>query len=265
MHEAMAPASLPSAGGTLAAVRARHPLVHCLTSPVAANLTANALLCLGASPLMAEAVAEMEAVAADVLLVNLGMLTAARLEAAQVAVKAAARIGRPWVLDPVAAGAIPARTHAARALLAAQPRLIKGNASEILAMAGVGAGGRGTDATHTAAAALDPASRLARDTGSVIAITGAVDWVTDGARTASVPRGHPLMAQVSGMGCVAGALAAACLAVEPDGLLATRHALTLLGVAGEIAAGRATGPGSFVPAILDALSALDPDMDCLRV
>ena len=256
----MASDPLPSAGGTLAAIRARRPLVHCLTNPVAANLTANALLCLGAAPLMAEAVAEMDAVvsAADALLVNLGMQTPMRLEAAQAATTRARQRGVPWVLDPVAAGAIPARSGAAQALVQGGPRLIKGNASEILAMAGAGPGGRGTDATHAATDALEPARRLAREAGAIVAITGAVDWVTDGDRTVSVERGHALMAQVSGMGCVAGALAAACLAVEPDGLLATQHALILLGVAGEVAAGLASGPGSFVPAILDALHSLDP-------
>ena len=251
---------LSPAGRTLAALRARRPLVHCLTNPVAANLTANALLCLGAAPLMAEAPGEMAAAldGADALLVNLGMSTPGRLEAAGAATEAARGRGVPWVLDPVAAGAIPARTDAARALLAAGPRLIKGNASEILALAGRAVGGRGTDATHAVADALDPARHLARAVGAAVAITGAVDWVTDGDRTAAVDRGHPLMAQVSGMGCVAGALAAACLAVEPDGLLAAQHALILLGAAGELAAARATGPGSFVPAILDALASLHP-------
>ncbi len=259
-------ASPRSAGDTLAAVRARRPLVHCLTSPVAANLTANALLCLGASPLMAEAVAEMGAVAqaADAVLVNLGMQTPARLEAAHAATGLARRTGVPWVLDPVAAGAIPARSQAARALLPAGPHLIKGNASEILAMAQAGVAGRGTDAVHDPADALEPARHLARELGTVVAITGAVDRVTDGGRTVAVHHGHALMAQVSGMGCVAGALAAACLAVEPDPLLATLHALILLGLAGQVAARSATGPGSFVPAILDALHGLDSDADALR-
>lgn len=267
MYRGMQAASPSLAGATLAAVRARRPLIHCLTNPVAATLTANALLCLGASPLMAEAVAEMEPVvaAADAVLVNLGMLSPARLEAAHAAVASAGRAGRPWVLDPVAAGAIPARLHSAQALAASGPRLIKGNASEILALAGAGAGGRGTDATVAAADALEPARRLARGSGAVIAITGAVDWVTDGDRVVAVHRGHALMAQVSGMGCVAGAVAAACLAVEPDGLVAAEHALVILGVAGQLAASRASGPGSFVPAILDALHQLDPAGDALRL
>ena len=244
----------PSPGATLAAVRARRPLVHCLTNPVAANLTANALICLGASPLMAEA----ELPDADALLINIGMQVAARMAAARAAIGAARLAGRPWVLDPVAAGALPERTALAHAMAAEAPSLIKGNASEILALAGGKAAGRGTDTLHDAAEVLEPARRLARETASVVAITGAVDWVTDGAGVSAVRRGHPLMAKVSALGCVAGAIAAACLAVEPNRLAATSHALTLLGVAGERAGAQAAGPGSFVPALLDALAALDP-------
>ncbi len=252
--------SATSAGATLAALRGKRPLVHCLTNPVAANLTANALLCLGASPLMAETEGEMQAVAAvsDALLVNLGMANPARMEAATLAIAAARQGGTPWVLDPVAAGAVPARTVLARAMAAAKPSLIKGNASEILAVAGVEAGGRGTDARHDPESVLDPARRLARETEAVVAITGPVDWVTDGERTLAVRHGHPVMAQISALGCVAGAIAAACLTAQPDRLLAACHALELLGIAGERAGGQAAGPGSFVPALLDALWLLDP-------
>ena len=250
-------ALLSSPGATLAAVRARRPLVHCITNPVAANLTANALLCLGASPLMAEAVSEMEDVAPDALLVNIGMQLPARMDAADAAVALARQRGKPWVLDPVAAGAITHRSSLAYRFALARPQVIKGNASEIMALAGAGAGGRGTDSIHDAAAALDPARRLAFETGAVVAITGAVDWVTDGTRTLSVARGHKMMAQVSGMGCVAGALVAACLAVQPDALLGTHHALTILAYAGEQAVVRARGPGSLVPALLDVLHGMN--------
>ena len=240
---------------TLAGLRARRPLVHCLTNPVAAPLTANALLCLGASPLMAEAEAEMAAVAgfSDALLVNLGMQTPARMAAAHAAIAAARARGTPWVLDPVAAGAIPQRLALGRALAACGPALIKGNASEILALAGAGPAGRGTDATDDAEAALGPARRLAAETGAVVAMTGVVDWVTDGTRTVAVQGGHPWMALVSGLGCAAGAVAAACLAVEADALRAAVDALTMLGVAGERAAARAGGPASFATGLLDAL------------
>ena len=255
------PGPLPRAGEgdirrLLATLRAQRPLVHCLTNPVAANLTANALICLGASPLMAEAEAEMQAVAAasGALLVNLGMQTPARIAAARLAIATMREAGKRWVLDPVAAGALSARTGLARSMAADGPALIKGNASEILALAGADAGGRGTDALHDAAEVLDLAQRLARETGAVVAITGAVDHVTDGEEMVAIPHGHALMAQVSALGCVAGALAAACLAVEPDRLRATCHALTLLGLAGERAGAVASGPGSFVPALLDALA-----------
>ena len=248
-----------STNSTLAALRARNPLVHCLTNPVAAALTANALLSLGASPLMAEAEAEMEAVAgfANALLINLGMQSPARMASARAAIGFAAISGTPWVLDPVATGAIPARSELAEAMAANGPRLIKGNASEILALDG-GHGGRGTDATNNPDEAIEAARRLARQTGAVVAITGAIDWVTDGARTQSVRHGHPMMAQVSGLGCVAGAMAAACLAVEPDALLATCHALTLFGIAGERAGRFATGPGTFMAGLLDALHLMTP-------
>ncbi len=254
------------AGTTLAAIRARRPLVHCLTNPVAANLTANALACLGASPLMAEAAAEMEAVSrfTDALLVNLGMQHPARMEAAEIATSYAQQFGRPWVLDPVAAGAIAVRMTLAKTMVTRGPRLIKGNASEIRAMADAVASGRGTDSTDDAADVVESARRLAYETGATVAITAAIDWITDGERTLAVHRGHPWMAKVSGMGCVAGAVAAACLAVEPDALIATEHALTLLGVAGELAAKQSTGPASFAAALLDALHGLDPAMDALR-
>ena len=243
----------PSPFATLAAIRARRPLIHCLTNPVAANLTANALLCLGASPLMAEAEEEVALVAPDALLVNLGMQTPERMRAAGIAIAAAGRAGTPWVLDPVAAGALAPRTALAEHLLAGRPTLIKGNASEIIGLAG-GVGGRGTDATAAAAAAHGPARALARRTGAAVAITGVEDWVTDGERTLAVRHGHPMMAGVSGLGCVAGALAAACLAVEPDAIVAAAHALTLLGLAGEQAARHAAGPASFQVALLDALA-----------
>ncbi len=242
----------------LAALRARRPLVHCLTNPVAAPLTANALLCLGASPLMAESEAEMAVVAgfSDALLVNLGMQTPVRMEAAHAAVTAARARGTPWVLDPVAAGAIPQRLALARALAACGPALIKGNASEILALAGAGQGGRGTAAPDDAETPRGPARRRAAETGAVVAMTGAVDWVTDGTRTVAIKGGHPWMALVSGLGCAAGALAAACLAVEADALTATVGALTLLAAAGEQAAARTNGPGSFAAGLLDALHGL---------
>lgn len=229
-------------------LRTRRPLVHCLTNPVAAPLTANALLCLGASPLMAEAAEEMAETAAftDAILVNLGMQTPARMDAARLAIGS----GKPWVLDPVAAGAMPRRLALAREFAAAGPALIKGNASEIRALAGAGAGGRGTDATEDAEAVIEPARALARQTGAIIVVTGATDWITNGSADRAIRHGHPMMAQISGMGCVAGAVLAAAIAAGAN----PAEALVLLGRAGEHAAARCAGPGSFVTAFLDALA-----------
>jgi len=237
----------------LAALRAQRPLVHCLTNQVAANLTANTLLCIGASPLMAEADDEVAILSPDVLLINLGMQTPARMRTAEIAVAAACRRSTSWVLDPVAAGALPSRTTLALELITSRPTVIKGNASEVIALAG-GKGGRGTDATVPTLEAQALGEALARHTGAVIAITGPEDVVTDGQRTTIVRHGHPMMAQISGLGCAAGALIAACLTVETDAMLAATKALTLLGWAAERAALQAAGPGSLQVGLLDELT-----------
>ncbi len=250
-------------GTMLAALRARRPLVHCLTNQVAANLTANALLCVGASPLMAEADDEVAVLSPDVLLINLGMQTPTRMRAARIAVAAARRQGIPWVLDPVAAGALPSRTTLALELATSRPAVIKGNASEIIALAG-GQGGRGTDATVPTLEAQASAEALARHTGAVIAITGPEDIVTDGQRTTIVRHGHPMMAQISGLGCVAGALIAACLTVETDAVLAAANALALLGWTAERAAVQAGGPGSLQVGLLDELSRIGSEPSALH-
>jgi hydroxyethylthiazole kinase len=166
--------------------------------------------------------------------------------------------GIPWVLDPVGAGATSYRTSVAAELVRLRPAVIRGNASEIMVVAGaVGAGGKGVDATHATEDALGPARRLARESGSVVAMTGAIDFVTDGVRTLAVHNGHPLMARVTGLGCTATALVGACLGAEPNVLDATVAALTALGITGEIAAEQAGGPGSLQMLLLDALHGLD--------
>lgn len=247
---------------TLAAVRRRAPLVHSVTNLVVTNLTANVLLASGASPVMVEGeeeVAEMAA-KADALVLNVGTMSAARAEAMALAAAAADGAGRPWVLDPVGVGALAYRTDVARRLLAFRPAAIKGNASEVLALAGAGPGGRGVDSAAAPEAAVRAACRLARETGAVVAVTGPVDHATDGARVVEVRNGHPLMARVTGMGCSAAALAGACLAVRGRGerLAAVAHALALLGLAGETAADRgARGPASLQTGLIDALHGFD--------
>ncbi|MCQ8277570.1 hydroxyethylthiazole kinase [Acetobacteraceae bacterium KSS8] len=252
---------------TLRALRQKRPLVHSITNLVVNNSTANALLAIGASPAMV--VAEQEAAAfariADSLVINLGTITAPDARAMALAAEAAREAGTPWVMDPVAVGALAYRSNVAVELLAHRPAAIRGNASEILALAGLvdpGAGGsaasgRGVDSAHETETALEAAQGLARRTASVVTVSGAVDLCTDGARLMRIGNGHPMMTRVTGLGCTATALLGACLAVEPDALLASAHATVLIGVAGELAAERSRGPGSLQLELLDALFLLD--------
>ncbi|MBV9539276.1 MAG: hydroxyethylthiazole kinase [Acidisphaera sp.] len=244
---------------TLDAVRERAPLVHNITNAVVTNTTANALLAIGASPAMVESVEEVAdfVALADALVVNLGTLTPESEAAMRRAVARAAERGKPWVLDPVAVGVLGNRLRLAAALLQFRPSVVRGNASEIMALAGAGAGGKGVDSGAESDAALGAAQALAGRAGVVVAVTGAVDYVTDGARTLACRNGHPMMTRVTGLGCTATALVGACIAVERDALAAAAHGLALTGVAGEIAAARSRGPGSLQMEFLDALHALN--------
>ena len=149
-------------------------------------------------------------------------------------------------------------------LASAGPSVIRGNASEIMALAGAAAGGRGVDSTAASDQALDAARRLAQMTGAVVAVTGAVDYVADGRRVVALRNGVPIMTRVTAVGCALTALIGACCAVQPAPLIAASHGLAIMGVAGEIAAERASAPGSFRPALLDALYELDGEMLDMR-
>ena len=241
----------------LTAVRERQPLVHNITNFVVMNTTANALLALGASPAMVHALDEVEDFVAisQALVVNIGTLYSEQIAACKLAALRARAVGVPWILDPVGAGATPYRREAASALTRLRPNVIRGNGSEILTLAQqarVGPG-RGVDSLHGSEAAVEAARTLAAETGAVVAVTGAVDYVTNGAKMVEIHNGHPLMARVTGLGCSATAIIGAFLAIEGDALAATVAGLAVFDVAGEIAAERAAGPGSLQVALLDAL------------
>ncbi len=246
-------------GASLAEIRRTAPLVHNITNYVVMNNTANALLALGASPAMVHAVDEVEEFVgiSRALVVNIGTLSAPWVTAMGSAADRAHRLGVPWALDPVGVGATTFRNTVAVDLVRRRPAVIRGNASEILALAGTGARTKGVDSTHRTNTAIDAARELARRTGAAVAVTGATDYVTDGTRLATLNNGHPLMARVTGMGCTATAIVGAFLAVERDPFRAAVNGLTVLGVAGEIAADRSPGPGSLQVQILDALHLLD--------
>jgi len=242
-------------------MRAARPLVHCITNYVAMNPAANVLLAAGASPAMVHAPEEVGdlAAVAGALTVNIGTLSTPWLSGMQRAVAAARGASVPWVLDPVAHFISPFRREATADLVARGPAILRGNASEILALAGAGGTGRGADAGDDVASAEGAARNLAARLGATVAVTGEVDFVTDGSRAWRVRGGHVLMPQVTALGCALTALCGGYVAVARDPAEASLAALAHFAVAGARAGEAAAGPGSFAVAFLDALAAVQPD------
>lgn len=244
-------------------VRMQSPLVHNITNYVVMNNTANALLAVGASPIMAHAKAEVKEMVgiADCLLVNIGTLDEYWAEAMLMAAKTALSLGKPWVLDPVGAGATPFRDHLLQELLLYKPTIIRGNASEILAVAKENTVvTKGVDSTLSSADAEDAARLLAQKYQAVLCISGETDIIVDDqGRTIYIQNGHPLLTKVTGLGCTASALIAAFAAVTDDKTAATVAAMALLGIAGEIAVKQSAGPGSLQVNIVDKLYAITAD------
>lgn len=245
-------------GEVLTAVREHAPLVHCLSAAVSLNFVADAVLAAGARPMMTETVEEAPTMvtAADAVLINLGTLSTDGTAGIPATAARAQELSKPWVLDPTAVGLAPVRTPLARKLLAHRPAVIRGNASEILHLAGANVAGRGADSAHTPQEAAQWADSLARATGAVVAVSGRRDIITSGSRSVGVGAGHSLLARVTGTGCALGALTAACAAVT-DPFRAAHAATAWLCLAAEDAAAVASGPGSFKAALLDALDGLD--------
>ncbi|RZS87038.1 hydroxyethylthiazole kinase [Motilibacter rhizosphaerae] len=250
----------------LTAVREQGPLVQCITNYVAMDLAANALLAVGASPAMVSDPAESAEFAgiAAALTVNTGTPSPRWVEGMQVAADAAVAAGRPWVLDPVAVGATALRNEICTDLLARRPSVVRGNASEVLALAGLagvassGGQGRGVDAGDSVDAALEAARGLAVRSGAVVVVTGPTDLVTDGERLVRITGGSPLMARITATGCALTAVTGAYAAVGGafDGAVA---ACAVFAAAGGRAAQGVRGPGSLRVALLDELHLLDQD------
>lgn len=251
---------MPSPSELLARMRASSPLVQCITNLVATNIAANVLLAAGASPAMLHAKEESGEFAgiADALTINIGTLSPASVEGMKAAIAGAGAAGKPWVFDPVACFATAFRRQTAAELLALRPTIIRGNASEVIALGGGRSSGQGADAGDPVERAEDAARLLARKQNAVVAVTGPVDFVTDGARAARISGGSPLMPKVTALGCALTCLVGALVAIAPDEPFdATVAALAAFAVAGETAARAANGPGSFSPLFLDALYGLD--------
>jgi hydroxyethylthiazole kinase len=250
-------------GADLAAIRERKPLVHQITNYVVMNETANATLALGALPVMAHAVEEVEEMAsvAGALVLNIGTLSKHWIEAMLLAAKAANRARAPVVLDPVGAGATRYRTETAKRILdKAEIAVVRGNAAEVATLAGRQAEIRGVESIGSSDSGAELAKAAASALGCVVAVTGPVDHVSDGERVVAIANGHELLATVTGTGCMASAITGCFLAVAPERPLeAAVEALVAFGVAGEDAAKGAEGPGTFHVGLYDALYGLDPE------
>jgi hydroxyethylthiazole kinase len=252
-----------AAGQALERLRATRPLVHNITNFVAMDLSANALLAIGASPAMIHAVEESAEFTriASALVINIGTLSSAWVTAMRSSAGAAREARKPWVLDPVGCGATTYRTSTALELATLEPAVIRGNASEIMALAGTKAGRtRGVDATDSSEAALAAARAVALEFGCVVGVTGRVDYVTDGDRVLAIEGSDEMLTRVTASGCALSAIVAAFLVVEPDALNATAYAFATFATAAERAARNAPGPGSARVRLVDELHALTAEI-----
>lgn len=245
-----------------ARMREVSPLVQCITNYVAMNVAANVLLAAGASPAMVHAEEEAGefAAIAGALTVNIGTLSPAWVAGMKAAIAGARAAGKPWVFDPVAHFATSYRRQTVAELLQLSPTIIRGNASEIIALGGGQSAGQGVDSGDPVGEAENAARQLALSTGAIVAVTGAIDFVSDGRRSVRISGGSPLMPKVTALGCSLTALVGAFAAVTPkQPFEATVAALATFAAAGEIAERGAQGPGSFAVRFLDTLHGLTPE------
>ena len=241
-------------------VRAQSPLVHNIINYVAMNTAANALLAIGASPLMSFCKEEMEEIVSisSALVINIGCLDLNEIAGMRVAAATAHKIVKPWVIDPVGVGASRIRTETAVELIEKyHPTIIRGNASEIMCLAGEHIVSRGVDSSASSNDAVSAAKALAAGTGAVVSVSGATDYITDGERVETIKNGHPLMAKITTMGCMSSALTGAFAAVSSSPFDAALHTMAVMGVAGELAAKHSRGTGSLMMNFIDELSLFD--------
>lgn len=237
-------------------IRANAPLIQNITNYVVMNNTANALLAIGASPAMVHSVDEVEEMVAFAgsLVVNIGTLSRHWIDGMELAMVKAKALGKPIVFDPVAVGATKLRNEACETLFQkAAPAIIRGNGSEILALNKAASGGKGVDSTAAAEDAVEAAEAISKEFGSVVVISGQTDFIISGDQVSKVENGTPMMTRVTGMGCTATAICGAFAAVNPNAFEAAVNAMSVMGICGEIALAKSTGPGSFQVAFLDAL------------
>jgi hydroxyethylthiazole kinase len=259
IHHEKSPAHTTAA--LLKLVRTKATLVQCITNTVVTNFTANVLLALGVAPAMVDIPTEagLFAATASGVLINTGTPHAETRVAMIEAATAAGGKGTPWVLDPVAVGSLPIRTAVVEQLLALQPTIIRGNPSEIMALAGFGSGPRGVDSTDVPEDAVPAAIHVATTYGSVVAISGPRDVITDGDTIVRINNGHHLLTRITGGGCALGAVIAAFASLSSNRLDTTVAACAVYTIAAELAAETAQGPGSFATLFLDNLDRICED------
>lgn len=237
-------------------VREKSPLVHNITNYVVMNNTANALLAVGASPIMAHAVSEVKQMAAicQSVVINIGTLDEQWVISMLMAAAEAAKLNKPWVLDPVGAGATGYRNEVLEKLIALRPTVIRGNASEILSLAQYNnTRTKGVDSTAQSAEAIAAAKSLYEKFGSIVCISGATDIIIGGETEIHLSNGHEMMTKVTGLGCSSTAVIGAFIAVISDPVEAVTAATAMFSIAGELAAKTANGPGSLQVNLLDKL------------
>lgn len=249
-------------GSILASVKEKKPLVHHITNYVTVNDCANITLCIGASPVMAHAeneVSEMASLAGSLVL-NIGTLDDQQVGRMLIAGKAAEKKGIPIILDPVGAGATSLRTKTSLSLLRELPiSILKGNAGEIGTLAGSEAIVRGVDSGGVTGDPVEITRSLAERLDCTVVMSGRSDIISDGNRILCVDNGHEMMGSISGTGCMAASILGACAAVTSDRVAASAAGLSAFGIAGERAAAKATGPGSFKYSLFDSVSSLTPE------
>lgn len=237
-------------------VRQKSPLVHNITNYVVMNNTANALLAAGASPIMAHAKSEIQEMIgiSHSVIINIGTLDEYWSESMILAAKTAHSTGKPWVLDPVGAGATSFRDQVLNQLLPYQPTVIRGNASEIIALAKANTTAtKGVDSTAQSNEAVDAARSLVTRYGTIVCISGETDIIIDHQQEIFIKNGHPLMTKVTGLGCSATALIGAFIGIAEDKVMAVAAAMALIGIAGELAAEESKGPASLQVNLIDQL------------
>ncbi len=237
-------------------IRSEAPLIHNITNYVVMNITANALLAVGASPVMAHAPEEVEEMVtkAKALVINLGTPSIIWINSMLKAGHMANHGGIPIILDPVGSGATRFRTETAQLLLRnTPPAIVRGNASEIRSLVLAEHSTKGVDSIHTPEETLEAAQFLSENSRCVVSVSGATDLIVEKESAIRILNGHPMMPRITGMGCIATALTGAFAAVNPSRLQAAANAMALMGIAGEIAGDNCPGPGSFLLKFLDAL------------